>query len=352
MATAVVAVGGTVLTVDGVVRGSQVASAPQVSTAVAGPSNTDAAAVAPAGASKWPLRGALGSHQQLLQQVSKRAVAEAPTYPGSGVTGRPLFLGDTAAGRVAVVLVSSTAGIDPWVLVLGGESGAPIADLHIVGNVGELESTSVTRLIQTNGRWFLFTLTDPSLTTMQVSWHPVYGSSGVGVRSWAPVDLHSGVSVTAAPGQAVAAKVRMGRAPGRPVLTAPVVQDSKELNDPSFFPVTVSALTPLRTALDVTAGQAERVTWTANQLATVTGFAVAEMNVAVLWSAGQGASAAEVLASFRLPGGGTLVAYAGPLMSGYSAPQVAILPVKDRSVGFAVTAWKMHSCTPRTGQTL
>jgi len=187
------------------------------------------------------------------------------------------------------------------VLVLGGESGAPIADLHIVGNVGELESTSVTRLIQTNGRWFLFTLTDPTLTTMEVSWHPVYSSSGVGVRSWAPVDIHSGVSVTAAPGQAVAAKVRIGRAPGRPVLTAPVVQDSKELNDPSFFPVTVSALTPLRTALDVTAGQAERVTWTANQLATVTGFAVAEMNVAVLWSAGQGASAAEVLASFRLP---------------------------------------------------
>ncbi len=27
-------------------------------------------------------------------------------------------------------------------------------------------------------------------------------------------------------------------------------------------------------------------------------------------------------------------------MSGYSAPQVAILPVKDGSAGFAVTAWK------------
>lgn len=212
VATAAVAVVATVLTLDGVVRGPQVASAPRTSTtATAVPTASASVIAAPAlDSSTWPVRGSLDARRDLLEQVTQRAVADSSTDLGAGVTGRPLFLGDTAAGRVAVVLISfaDTSRV-PWVLILAGKSGAPIADLHIVGNFGEPPSTSVTRLISTNGGWFLFTLTDPSLTSLDVSWYPVYGPAGIGIRSWNQVGIQDGVSVTAAPNQAVAAKIRL-----------------------------------------------------------------------------------------------------------------------------------------------
>lgn len=256
----------------------------------------------------WRTRGSLREDAAVLAAARDRMQAEAKSHKlgiGDPTRTDPLttavwYAGDTPAGRVVVVAVAQEydgAFEAARFLVWAGPSGAPVSELAVVGNVGEGldDDLTLSRLVPSPGGWWMFTLSAPGGDAAKVSWYPQFDARGRAPRTWVDVEAVDGVVVAPAPGRAVAARVAVLRG-GETVSEQPVMEDSLDLNDPSFMPP------------DLTPEYTPTTEWVAARLALVLGLRPTDLAVNRL-AADAGANGfANSLIRVRLPSGATLVA--------------------------------------------
>ncbi|MEU8136385.1 hypothetical protein [Streptodolium elevatio] len=258
-------------------------------------------------AMRWPTRGSLRGDPAVLDAARARLIADSAT--GKGVLRSPddaawldvtvWYAADTPAGRIVVVGATvnrpgASAGAD--IVVWAGPTGTPIADLRIVGNVVESLDADMTlsRLIETPGGWWLFAMSAPGADAAKVSWHPQFDNRGPAPRTWVDVGADDGVVLTPAPGRAVAARIALLR--GGTVAEQPVIEDSHDLDDPSFLPP------------GPTPDSAPVIEWLAARLALPLGVSARDLAVNEV-AYGRGTNGhANTLLTVRLPSGAVLVA--------------------------------------------
>ncbi|MCF2529588.1 hypothetical protein [Yinghuangia soli] len=203
-----------------------------------------------ADALRWPTRGSLAGDRALLAAAEQRLLAETAVRRGQGTvpTGEnePVahvwFAGDTPAGRIVAGVVDApiagTRGTRTEIRVWAGPSGAPVSALTVVGNVGEplTDDLTVSRLVPgPDGSWWLLAVAPPGIDGGRVSWRPEYGVHGRAPRQWAQLAVDDGIVLTAAPWRAVTARIVLTRG-GVTTAAQPVIEDSRDLGDPSFLP--------------------------------------------------------------------------------------------------------------------
>lgn len=259
-------------------------------------------------AMRWPTRGSLRGDPAVLDAARARLIADAATSKGvlrspddaASLDVTVWYAADTPAGRIVVVGATVNrpgASTGANVVVWAGPTGAPIADLGIVGNVGETLDADMTlsRLIETPGGWWLFALSVPGADSAKVSWHPQFDARGRAPRTWMGVGADDGVVLAPAPGRAVAARITLLRG-GATLVEQPVSEDSDDLNDPSFLP---PGLTP---------DTAPVTEWLAARLELPLGLPSRDLAVTEV-AYGRGPNGhANVLLTVRLPSGAVLVA--------------------------------------------
>lgn len=282
--------------------GGEVSAPPQ------NPARREADRAAVAAAMAWPTRGSLRGDPQLLAQVRDR-VWNDPTVKRSTAMQPPpqtelavWYAADTPAGRVIVVgytvRMYPDATVPAHVLVLAGPTGASPAQMQVVGSIGEALGSDLTlsRLIpDERGGWWLFALAAPGTNEAQVSWYPRYGPRGREPREWTGVAVDDGIVLAAAPGRTVTARLTLSQGGVRTVDT-PVVEDSDQLNDPSFLP----SEPDLSPDPDVKA-------WATRRISLLTGVPADRLTVRELASSGTREGHASHLLTVRLPGAALLV---------------------------------------------
>jgi hypothetical protein len=296
----------------------------------------------------WQPRGSLGYDDAMTKAIRDHTrLANA-----SGTRTVLWYAADGPAGRI--VAGATSVGDQSEVVVLAGPSGSGVTDLRPVGIAGERADDGVVSRVITDqaGKLWLWVLGGPDVDGMQISAHPVYDQNGVAARAWQPLASSAGVSLTEVRDVPVAARVRLS-SHGSATADKPVFEDSDNLNDPGFFPVTNAPPQPLAGGTDLRGADEDTVQWLASQLSVATGVAVSEMVVAVRWARGKAA-----LTTVFLPSGGTLAVY-GDLTSGEYIDVVPLSAAEaDRFIfarpvadGVEVIAPHIPGATVRIGQT-
>lgn len=263
----------------------------------------------PAGPStgSWPTRGDLRDDASARTILRARALRDTANLSvEANATASAIYLGDTAAGRFAVAVVSAGTAEAPYVLVYWGASGSDPSDLSLIGDYGQKLGQVVSVLVHNEKGWWIFAVADPRSTSFELSTSPIFKHDGAVSRTWSrQTTMEPGVLVAPAPYDAIAAKIRFETPHGQVEL--PVQAGANDINDPSFIlpkpsSPTSAELPPDSQSLGV---DVTSLRWLTHQIERVSGTSPAEQQFSIPWKDPR--KSTDYLADVHLNSGGRVL---------------------------------------------